>query len=132
MQVDRKISNLYRINSSRNGAGTCCARNIQVNNGRFDKQAMQATIEGLDVYTSFVKLLGLSSRNFTTWRPDLIAMKIGAIIEVTSIRRTDLRHRLVTLAGRSPPTIAENLPEAVIALTATVNGNLALDSAVRR
>ena len=43
---------------------------------------MQATIEGdLDIYTSFVELLGHSSRNFTAWQPDCIATKIGAIIE---------------------------------------------------
>jgi hypothetical protein len=55
------------------------------NRGHFRKQAMRASIAGdLDVYTSFVELLGHSSRIFTAWRPDSIAMKIGAIIEVTS------------------------------------------------
>jgi hypothetical protein len=50
--------------------------------GHSRKQAIQATVEGdLHVYTSFVELLGHSSRNFTAWWPDPIAMKIEAIIE---------------------------------------------------
>src|SRR6516162_994527 len=68
------------------------------------KQAIQVTVEGdLHVYTSFVELLGHSSRNFTALRPDSMAMKIGAIIEVNSIRRADLRHRLVTLVRPFAP-----------------------------
>jgi hypothetical protein len=70
------------------------------NSGHFRRAAMQATIEGdLDVYTSFVKLLGPSSRDFTAWRPDSVTMKIGAISEVTAIHRADLRHRPVALVG---------------------------------
>jgi hypothetical protein len=56
------------------------------NNGRFSDAIVQAIIEGeRDVYAAFAKLSDASSRIFTTWWPDSIRVKIGAILECTSI-----------------------------------------------
>jgi hypothetical protein len=102
--------------------------------GHSRKQAIQATVEGdLHVYTSFVELLGYSSRNFMAWRPDCVAMKIEAIIEVNSIRRADLRHRLVTLVRPFAPHCRRECAGGCdcVDRNTEITADVVLDSALR-
>jgi hypothetical protein len=68
-----------RIISSAEAVGAFChfGRTFGRNGGRFSARTMQAIVEGdRDIYAAFAKLPDASSRNFTTWQPDSVRMKI--------------------------------------------------------